>query len=62
MNALLPTAFLWGPGLAVFVVECVVFRLTRHGAGPFACCRQRYWPSRPSGGGRLGGGAAHSSH
>lgn len=35
MNALLPTAFLWGPGLAVFVVECVVFRLTRHRGWPF---------------------------
>lgn len=34
MNILLPTAFFWGPGLAMFVVECVVFRITRHRGWP----------------------------
>lgn len=34
MDLLLSTAVFWGPGLAVFVVECVVFRLTRYRGWP----------------------------
>lgn len=34
MSILLPTAIFWGPGLAMFLVECLVFRLTRNRGGP----------------------------